>query len=82
MGQQFTSILDVTIIYSSKNHSLWDFLCRRVNAIKVHIRQLPIPKQFANPGLIDDEQTQTEFRNWLNASWLEKDKLIASLKFK
>ncbi|HHF7346896.1 TPA: acyltransferase [Legionella feeleii] len=82
MGQQFNSILDVTIIYSSKNHSLWDFLCRRVNAIKVHIRQLPIPKQFANPNLVDDDKTQTEFRNWLNASWLEKDKLIASLKFK
>lgn len=81
MGQQFNSILDVTIIYSTKNHSLWDFLCRRVDAIKVHIRQLPIPKQFTNPDLLDDDKTQTEFRNWLNACWLEKDKLIASLKF-
>ena len=30
MGQQFNSLLDVTIIYSGKQHSLWDFLCRQM----------------------------------------------------
>ncbi|CDZ78111.1 putative acyltransferase YihG [Legionella massiliensis] len=78
MGEQFTSLLDVTIIYSNKHHSLWDFLCKRVEKIQVHIRQLPIPNQFTNSALIDDEQTQSEFRDWLNSNWLEKDKLIAS----
>lgn len=80
MGQQFNSLLDVTIIYSNKKHSLWDFLCRRVDAIKVHIRQLPIPKQFTNPSLVDDDKMQIEFRDWLNNNWFEKDNLIASLK--
>ncbi|KTC85572.1 acyltransferase [Legionella drozanskii] len=80
MGQQFNSLLDVTIIYSGKQHSLWDFLCRRVESIKVHIRQLPIPSQFAHSNLIEDDETQLEFRNWLNGNWHEKDNLIASLK--
>lgn len=80
MGQQFNSLLDVTIIYSGKQYSLWDFLCRRVEAIKVHIRQLPIPAQFTNPNLADDQETQIKFRDWLNENWLEKDSLIASLK--
>ncbi|WP_131793620.1 acyltransferase [Legionella brunensis] len=80
MGQQFTSLLDVTIIYSNTKHSLWDFLCRRIDAIKVHIRQLPIPKQFINSSLVEDDKAQAEFRTWLNNSWQEKDNLIASLK--
>ncbi|KTD25733.1 putative acyltransferase [Legionella lansingensis] len=80
MGHQFTSLLDVTIIYSNAKHSLWDFLCRRIDAIKVHIRHLPIPKQFLSPSLIADDKAQEEFRNWLNNSWYEKDRLIASLK--
>ncbi|KTD11251.1 acyltransferase [Legionella jamestowniensis] len=80
MGQQFTSLLDVTIVYSNTKCSLWDFLCRRINAIKVHVRQLPIPKQFINSSLVENESVQEEFRHWLNSSWQEKDKLIASLK--
>ncbi|MDI9818324.1 MULTISPECIES: acyltransferase [unclassified Legionella] len=80
MGQQFNSLLDVTIIYSNNKHSLWDFLCRRIDAIKVHIRQLPIPKQFTNSSLMEDEAMQAEFRDWLNDNWHKKDNLIASLK--
>jgi len=77
MGQQFDSLLDVTIIYPEEQHSLWDFLCRRVKSIKVHIRQLPIPSQFTNSSLVEDDKIQLEFRNWLNDNWLEKDNLIA-----
>lgn len=79
MGQQFNCLLDVTIIYSGKQHTLWDFLCRRVDAIKVHVRQLPIPSQFTNPDLVDDENAQKEFRNWLNDNWFEKDQLVTDL---
>jgi 1-acyl-sn-glycerol-3-phosphate acyltransferase len=78
MGKQFTSMLDVTIIYPDKQHTLWDFLCNRMKTIKVVVRELPIPQQFANPSLLNDDNSQTEFRTWLNANWLEKDKLIAN----
>ncbi|MBA3536241.1 MAG: acyltransferase [Tatlockia sp.] len=80
MGKQFNSLLDVTIIYSDKQHSLWDFLCKRVRTIKVHVRELPIPAQFINSSLIDNDKTQSEFRTWLNNYWLEKDNFISSLK--
>lgn len=80
MGQKFTSVLDVTIIYPDKQSSFWDFLCRRMEDVKIHIRQLPIPTDFTNSSLLDDDKTQMEFRAWLNNNWLEKDNLIASLK--
>lgn len=80
MGSQITSLLDVTIVYSEKNHSLWDFLCKRVKAIKVNIREIPIPNQFKSFELIHDSSTQNEFKDWLNKKWAEKDQLIASLQ--
>lgn len=80
MGSQITSLLDVTIVYSEKNHSLWDFLCKRVKAIKVNIREIPIPNQFKSFELIHDSSTQNEFKDWLNQQWAEKDTLIASLQ--
>lgn len=80
MGQQITNLLDVTIVYSEKNHSLWDFLCNRISSIKVNIRSLPIPTHFMSPKLINDQKTQSEFKEWLNEQWAQKDNLIASLK--
>jgi 1-acyl-sn-glycerol-3-phosphate acyltransferase len=80
MGQQISSLLDVTIIYPDPKHSIWDFLCKRVKSVKINIRLLPIPKEFTSLNLITDEDTKTEFKNWLNQKWAEKDSLIASLK--
>ena len=80
MGQQISSLLDVTIVYPEKKHSLWDFLCKRVQSVKVLIRQIPIPSQFISPQLIDNHQIQNEFKDWLNQRWAEKDNLITSLK--
>ncbi|MGL6037144.1 MAG: acetyltransferase, partial [Legionella sp.] len=80
MGQQLSSILDVTIVYSDDKPSLWDFLCQRINTIKINIRHIPIPAHFASLKLINDVDTQNQFKEWLNAQWNEKDKLIAALK--
>ncbi|HBD7370440.1 TPA: acyltransferase [Legionella pneumophila] len=80
MGQQIKSLIDVTIVYAEKNHSLWDFLCKRVKKVKVIIRQLPIPAQFTSANLINDFQAQNAFKEWLNEQWAIKDNLIASLQ--
>lgn len=80
MGQHITSLLDVTIVYAEKNHSIWDFLCKRVRSAKVFIRQIPIPSKFISNQLLDNQQIHNEFKEWLNQQWAEKDRLIASLK--
>nr|WP_062724964.1 acyltransferase [Legionella pneumophila] len=80
MGQQIKSLIDVTIVYAEKNHSLWDFLCKRVKKVKIIIRQLPIPAQFTSANLINDFQAQNAFKEWLNEQWAIKDNLIASLQ--
>lgn len=80
MGKKIDSLLDVTIVYANEEHSLWDFLCHKVEGIKVHIRQIPIPPAFSNEKLFNDLQTQNEFRQWLNQQWDEKDALINRLK--
>ena len=80
MDKRINQLLDVTIIYPHQENSLWDFLCLRINSIKIHIRELPIPEQFLSSYLVEDEETQLEFRQWLNQQWAEKDKLITLMK--
>jgi 1-acyl-sn-glycerol-3-phosphate acyltransferase len=80
MNQHITQLLDVTIIYPNENHSLWNFLCQRVDSVQIHIRQLTIPSQFLKSTLFIDEALLSEFRSWLNQQWLEKDQLITKMK--
>ncbi|STX28656.1 putative acyltransferase [Legionella beliardensis] len=74
------SITDLTIVYSSKKPTLWNFLCHRIDTIYVKLRQIPIPAKFFDQSLIHNEHKQLEFRNWLNEQWEEKDKLIKGLQ--
>lgn len=78
MGQHITSLVDVTIVYPHQQVSLWDFLCKRIGSIKVHIRQLPIPAEFTSANLSQDPAIQNEFKAWLNAKWAEKDALMTN----
>ena len=80
MENKINKLIDVTIIYPHQQFSLWDFLCLRLNSIKIHIRELPIPPKFLSPTLTEDEHTLAEFRDWLNQQWSEKDKLITMMK--
>ena len=79
MNDQITKLIDVTIAYPSTNTTLWNFLCRRVETIKIHIRELTIPKQFMNSNISEDDKIQKEFRQWLNQPWALKDELISSM---
>lgn len=76
MGEQLHAIIDVTILYPHQKKSLWHYLCGQINEIKVHIRQIPIPKQFIYGDYFNDNELQAAFRQWLNQTWYEKDKLI------
>lgn len=79
MGGSIRHLLDVTIVYSDKKHSLWDFLCRRIHAITVDVREISIPTVFQTDALTNDKAIKQQFHTWLNAQWEEKDRLITQL---
>ncbi|MGQ3889373.1 acyltransferase [Legionella sp. CNM-1927-20] len=80
LESRIKTITDLTIVYSSKTPTLWDFLCHRIDTIYVKLRQIPIPTKFFDQSLAYDEHKQLEFRDWLNQQWEEKDKLIGKVQ--
>jgi hypothetical protein len=76
MDGKISNILDVTIIYSNKQNSFWDYLCGRVERISVQVKKMPIPDAF----LVGDYQNDSAFRDhiqsWVCDLWQEKDDLI------
>jgi 1-acyl-sn-glycerol-3-phosphate acyltransferase len=80
MNKRITKLIDITITYPKQESTLWDFLCHRIDTIKINIRQIPIPQEFLTTSLAEDDKIQSEFRQWLNQKWLEKDALITTMK--
>lgn len=80
MNQHIDSLLDVTIIYSDEHHSLWDFLCKRIKLIKVHVREIPVPAEFRQSDSKNNPEIEGQFKEWLNAQWAEKDRIARELK--
>ena len=48
MGDQLSSILDVTISYEPEAKGLWDFLCGQVSCVKVRINHIKITDEITS----------------------------------
>ena len=54
MGEMFTSILDVTIVYPDGAPSLWAMFCGRIRRAIVHVEQRPVPQELLGGDYADD----------------------------
>lgn len=80
MAEHFDNLLDVTIVYPHKHHSLWDFLTKRIDTIQIFARELPIPAEFRSQQLTELPELQTQFRSWINEQWTQKDLIISQTR--
>ncbi len=77
MGELFTNILDVTILYpENKDHPMMDMLSGKLNKVVVHVDVLPVSEEVIGDYFSDNGFKQ-RFQGWLNGVWEQKDKLIS-----
>ena len=69
-------LVDFTIKFDSKKRSFWDYLCGRMNKAKIIIKEIKIPKKFRDKDLLENKVLRSEFKEWINALWFEKDVLL------
>lgn len=79
MGNQLSTMLDVTISYTPEARGLWDFLCGRISGVAVRIKRIDITDELKG-NYIEDESFMRQFQEWINALWKEKDTLLDELK--
>lgn len=79
MGEQMTSILDVTIVYPQGAVSFWGMLCGRLREVVVRVREIPVTEKLQG-DYFNDEAYRAWFQNWLNEIWFKKDARIAAIQ--
>ena len=48
-----------------------------MNSAKIIIKEIKIPDKFLNDNLLDNNSLRSEFKEWVNSLWLEKDLLLS-----
>jgi 1-acyl-sn-glycerol-3-phosphate acyltransferase len=80
MGDMLQAIVDVTIVYPNGQPTMIDLLANRIPEIRVHVRKLPVPKEFIGGDYENDAEFRARFQEWISALWMEKEALIAKMR--
>jgi 1-acyl-sn-glycerol-3-phosphate acyltransferase len=79
LEQEIDSLIDVTIVYPESARGFWDFLCGRIPRAIVRVKQIQIPPQLCQGDYESDPEFKSEFQNWINQLWVQKDALIEEI---
>jgi 1-acyl-sn-glycerol-3-phosphate acyltransferase len=80
MGEQFDSLLDVTIFYPQGPQSIWGLFSGRVQEVVVRVERYPIPSEFLGSRYHESTQHRKDLRHWLSDIWARTDRMIDGLR--
>ncbi|ASP40258.1 acyltransferase [Bacterioplanes sanyensis] len=82
MGDQFKSVVDVTIHYPDGAPTFWEFLQGKMTRCVVHIDEKDIPAALRSGDYENDDDYRQQFQHWVQSLWQDKDQLLTELAAK
>jgi 1-acyl-sn-glycerol-3-phosphate acyltransferase len=80
MGELFTNVIDVTLIYPDGATPFWDMCCgQHVNVI-VDVRERQLERWLVEGSYENDREFRKRVHAWLGAIWTEKDAILDKTK--
>lgn len=80
IGQKMNTFLDVTLVYSTTDTSLWDLMTGRLQRIIVHVEKHVIPDDLMTGDYSGDADYRARFKSWVEVLWRDKDARIETLR--
>ncbi len=77
MGELFTSIVDVTLVYPEEATSFWDMCCGDHVRVIVDVRERELESWLVAGNYESDREFRKALHAWLGEVWTEKDTMIA-----
>jgi 1-acyl-sn-glycerol-3-phosphate acyltransferase len=79
LGDKFSSLLSVTILYPGGIPTFWEFLCNRLPKVIVRVTAVTIPAELFHGDYEKDDAYRQRFQAWVNQHWADKDAEIEAL---
>lgn len=80
MGDMFSSIVDVTVVYPGGAPKFWDMVCGELDHVVIDIQLREIEDWMITGDYVNDRDYRKRFHQWLGGVWSEKDERIDSLR--
>lgn len=80
MGDQFHSMLDVTIHYPYGPVTLWGLLKGAMPEVRAEVREIPIPTEFIGKVYLEDPVHREHIQAWVHDIWETKDQILGKSK--
>lgn len=76
MGEQFDSVLDLTIIYPEGHGGFGEMLQGKLRRVVVDVHRRELPSELFAGDYLEDPRCRRKVQKWLNEAWEEKDRMI------
>lgn len=76
MAEQLDALYDFTIVYPTREVTMWQFISNRVPWIEIRARRLEIPAEFHGAAITEPGPARDRFKAWVEEIWREKDATI------
>ncbi len=76
MGKQLTYLVQVSLKYSPKAPSAWEYLSGKYDKVDIVVEKVKIPESLKNKNYITDIQFRKDLQKWLNLLWNNEDKRL------
>ena len=80
MGELFTSLVDVTMVYPNGAASFLDMCCGTPVPVIVDIREQPLEQWLVDGDYQGDRNHRMRLHAWLGETWAEKDEIIVQVR--
>ena len=80
MGELFTSIVDVTLVYPEVATRFWDMCCGAEVRVIIDIRERKLEPWLVQGEYEGDREFRKKMHAWLGEIWAEKDAIIAKTR--
>lgn len=80
MGELFTSVVDVTLVYPDGAVSFWDMCCGSPARVIANVQERQLEDWLIAGNYESDRAFRKQMHAWLGDIWAEKDETIAAMR--
>jgi 1-acyl-sn-glycerol-3-phosphate acyltransferase len=77
MGEQITYLIQVSLKYTPKAPSAWEYLSGKYDKVEIVVEKIKIPQNLKNKNYITDMAFRKDLQQWLNGRWNEQDERLS-----
>lgn len=78
MAEQLDAMYDLTLIYPTRDVSMWQYVANRLPWVKIRVRRVEIPVEFHSAAITEHGPDRDRFKAWVEQIWREKDAIISA----